>query len=155
MEMQTMEKLEEMLCRELDEIAKKGKLTAGDLDTVHKLTDTIKNLDKIEMLEDDGYSQGMGDWEARGHYGGHSYDDGGNSYNDGGNSYNSGGMSYAGRRRDSRGRYSRNGGMYSRDGYSRGDGKETTTRELERMMGEMSGQERETIRKALDIVKRM
>lgn len=49
--------LKDMLCDELEEIAKKAELNAGDLETVHKLTDTIKNIDKIDMLEDeDGYS---------------------------------------------------------------------------------------------------
>lgn len=50
-------KLKEMLCNELDEIARKGELNAGDLDTVHKLTDTIKNIYKIDCLKDEnGYS---------------------------------------------------------------------------------------------------
>ena len=62
--------LRNMLCDELDELARKGELGAGDLEIAHKLTDTIKNIDKIEMLEDDGYSRG-GDWQAdmRGTYG--------------------------------------------------------------------------------------
>lgn len=45
-----------MLCYELDDIAEKGELSAGSLETLHKLTDTIKNIDKIEMLEENGYS---------------------------------------------------------------------------------------------------
>ena len=49
--------LRNMLCNELDELARKGELGAGDLEIAHKLTDTIKNIDKIEMLEDDGYSR--------------------------------------------------------------------------------------------------
>lgn len=86
-----MDKLYEMLCKEVEEIAKKGELSAGDLDTVHKLTDTMKNIDKIEMLEEGNYSQGNGyaqnggGWEAQGNY------DRGNSY----------------RRNYSQGRYSR------------------------------------------------
>lgn len=44
--------LKDMLCAELDEIGKKGEMSAGDLETVHKLTDTIKNIDKITMLEE-------------------------------------------------------------------------------------------------------
>ena len=44
--MKAMHELKEMLCRELDEIAKQGELNAGGLETVHKLTDTIKNIDK-------------------------------------------------------------------------------------------------------------
>ena len=65
--MEYMYELKEKLCKELEEIARKGELGAGDLEIVHKLTDTIKNLDKIEMLEDGGYSQ-TGDWEGRGSY---------------------------------------------------------------------------------------
>ena len=55
--------LRNMLCDELDELARKGELGAGDLEIAHKLTDTIKNIDKIEMLEDDGYSRD-GDWRS-------------------------------------------------------------------------------------------
>ena len=69
MSKKAMYELRNMLCEELDELARKGDLGAGDLDIAHKLTDTIKNIDKIEMLEDDGYSQRRysrdGDWEAR------------------------------------------------------------------------------------------
>ena len=62
--------LKEKLCEELQEIAEKQDMSAGDLEAVHKLTDTIKNIDKIEMLEADGYSNNGGDWEARGSYDG-------------------------------------------------------------------------------------
>lgn len=55
--MEYMHELKEKLCEELEEIARKGELGAGDLEIVHKLTDTIKNIDKIEMHEeDDGYA---------------------------------------------------------------------------------------------------
>lgn len=67
--------LKDKLCNELKEIADKQDLSAGDLEAVHKLTDTIKNIDKIVMLEDDGYSKRGGDWEARGNYGGGMYRD--------------------------------------------------------------------------------
>lgn len=79
MSKQAMYDLREMLCKELDELARKGDLGAGDLEIAHKLTDTIKNIDKIEMMEEDGYSGRYsrgGDWEAdaRGTYGrGNSY----------------------------------------------------------------------------------
>lgn len=88
MSMNAMYDLRDMLCKELEEISRKGEMSAGDLDAVHKLTDTIKNIDKIERLEDSGYSR-SGDWEAdlRGTYGR--------------------GSSYRGRKRDSMGRYSR------------------------------------------------
>lgn len=70
-----MRDIREKLCRELDEIAKKPELGTGDLEILHKLTDTIKNIDKIDMLEDGDYSR-AGEWEAdmRGSYGrGNSY----------------------------------------------------------------------------------
>ena len=91
MSMKALNDIRDMLCEELDELARKGELGAGDLEIAHKLTATIKNIDKIEMMESEGYS-GTGDWEAdiRGTYG-H-------------------GDSWRGRHRDSRGRYSRTGG---------------------------------------------
>ena len=55
---ESMYRLKSMLCDELDEIAGKGELSSGDLETIHKLTDTIKNIDKIEALEGEGYSGG-------------------------------------------------------------------------------------------------
>ncbi len=94
--MEYMHELKDKLCDELEEIARKGELGAGDLEIIHKLTDTIKNIDKIEMMkEDGGYSQ-VGDWEIEGR------------------AYNRG-NSYRGRKRDSMGRYSRDD-RYSRDG---------------------------------------
>ena len=47
-----MKSIREKLCRELDEVARKPDLGAGDLDILHKITDTVKNIDKIEMLEE-------------------------------------------------------------------------------------------------------
>lgn len=84
--MHALKELKEKFHDELEKIARKSEMSAGDLETVHKLTDTIKNIDKICMLEDDSYS-GDGEWEAYGK-----------------------GNSYASRRRDSMGRYSRDGG---------------------------------------------
>ena len=80
MSKKAMYELRNMLCDELDELARKGELGAGDLEIAHKLTDTIKNIDKIGMMEDDGYSERYsrdgdysrgGDWHAdmRGTYG--------------------------------------------------------------------------------------
>src|SRR5699024_5510228 len=61
--MEYLQKIKDNLCGELEELAMKPEMSAGDLETIHKLTDTIKNIDKIAMLEDgDGYSQ-AGDWE--------------------------------------------------------------------------------------------
>jgi len=52
--MHKMEELKEMLCRELDEYAKKGELSAGSLDIIDKLTHSIKSIDTIIAME--GYS---------------------------------------------------------------------------------------------------
>lgn len=109
--MEYMYELKEKLCDELKEIAKKGELGAVDLEIVHKLTDTIKNIDKIEMLEDgDGYIMD-GDWEARGSYRGGDYSR--RDYDDGSSNANRGMHyvrgHYSRARRDSMGRYSRDG----------------------------------------------
>ena len=132
--MEYMHELKEKLCDELEEIANKGELGAGDLEIVHKLTDTIKNLDKIEMLEDGGYSQ-AGDWEIEGR------------------AYNRG-SSYARRKRDSMGRYSRDGrAMRYRDGrmYSRDEAKDDMMEQMEALMEQAgSEKEREAIRRCMN-----
>ena len=121
--MNAMHELREMLCVELDEIAGKGELSAGDLDTIHKLTDTIKNIDKIEKL-DSGYSRDGG-WMAEGTYG----------YGRG-NSYGNG-------RRMSRGRYSYDTEAESLMNKMREmiDG------------GSLSSSEKATLRKAMEMLK--
>lgn len=110
MSMKAMEDLRDKLCKELDEIARKPEMGAGDLEIAHKLTDTIKNIDKICMLEDgDGYSQ-AGDWEmeGRGTYGrGASYANRGKHYVRGHYSRDGGMDGNYSSRRDGRGRYSR------------------------------------------------
>ena len=133
--MEYMHELKDKLCDELEEIARKGELGAGDLEIVHKLTDTIKNLDKIEMLEDSDYSQ-AGNWEAdmRGTYGR--------------------GSSYRGRKRDSMGRYSRDGRMMRggyRDGrmYSRAEAKEDIMDQIQDMMGDADEKEKTILRRAM------
>ena len=47
-------------------------MSACNLESVHKLTDTIKNIDKIIMIEEDGYSQ-AGGRNTRGYGDGNSY----------------------------------------------------------------------------------
>lgn len=129
--MDYMHELKEKLCDELEEIANKGGLGAGDLEIIHKLTDTIKNLDKIGMLED-GYSQ-AGDWEIEGR------------------AYNRG-NSYARRKRDSMGRYSRDGrAMRYRDDrmYSRAEAKEDIMDQIEDMMGDANEKEKAILRRAM------
>jgi hypothetical protein len=74
--MEYIEKIKKLLCKELDEYAMKSKLSMSDIDVIRKLTDTVKNLDKIEMLEDDGgYSEARGGMRGRSYMHGSSYDD--------------------------------------------------------------------------------
>lgn len=141
--MENMRKLKDTLCRELDEFARRDSIESYDLDTIHKLTDTIKNLDKIEMLEDGGYSQargggnrgGMRTYARDGEGGGYGYED---SFGD------NDGYSMARRRRDERGRYSRD------------DGRDDMVNRLEEMMGRAgSDRDREDIRRMIERVKGM
>ena len=132
--MEYMDKLKDKLCEELDEIARKPEMGAGDLEIIHKLADTIKNLDKIEMLEDGDYSQA-------------GYRDGGSSYNRG-SSYANRGKHYV------RGHYSRDGysmeGRGNRGGYSRHDAKEAMMEQMEMLMEQAgSEREREAIRRCI------
>ena len=164
--MEYIEKLKKMLCKELDEYAMKNKLTAGDLEMVHKLTDTVKNLDKIEMLEEDGegYSEARGRGRGRrrlSYMGGSSYDD----------------MMYSERRgrgryakRDSMGRYSSEDGVsyddYSEEdsyrgssyargrGYSRGDAKDHMMNKLGEMMEDADPKEREALKECMRAIER-
>lgn len=100
MNMKTLDDLRESLCAELDKIAREKTINATNLEHVYKLTDSIKNIYKIEMLENGGYSE-AGEWSAGGNYSNESsYANRGHYSRDDG---------YSGRR-DSRGRYSRDDG---------------------------------------------
>lgn len=130
--------LKEMLCKSMNEIGKKKEMSAGDLETVHKLTDTIKNIDKIVMLEESGYSQ-AGDWDAsiRGTYGRE-------------NSYAARGMHYVRGHysRDEMGGYNGNSRRYSRD-----DGVYRMREDLEELMrNSRTEKERETLRRCMDLL---
>ena len=122
--------LKEKLCKELEEYAQKSNMNAGDLEMVHKLTDTIKNVDKIMMLEEGGYSQAA-DMDSPSSYAR-------------GSSYANRGKHYV------RGHYSRDGG-YSRDGrggYSRHDSKESMMEQAQEMMDNATTErERDAIRR--------
>lgn len=143
--MEDMRKLKDMLCRELDEFSRRDSIESYDLDTIHKLTDTIKNLDKIEMLEDGGYSQARGggnrggmrtyarDGEGGGRY---SYED---SFGD------NDGYSQA-----------RRGEHYVRGHYSRDDGRDDMVNRLEGLMSRAgSDRDRDEIRRMIDQMKGM
>lgn len=136
--MKHLEKLKEALCEELDKFGKSGDITVNSLEKIHKLTDTIKNIDKIMALEEEsGYSED-GNWMGEGRMYGTSYARGrrGNV------------------KRDSMGRYSRDGyddgSSYARDGmrggYSRDDAKDGMLDKIEGMMEEETDPK---VRKAL------
>lgn len=160
--MEYMHDLKDLLCAELEDYAEKGKksgkMSMGDLESIHKLTDTVKNILKIDMLEGEtGYSED-GAYMGEGRIYGTSYD----GY-DRGTSYARGRGRYA--KRDSMGRYSRDGGMsydddmsYARGGnrgYSRDDGKEYMMERLGELMDEAKKPaEKEALRRCMDALKR-
>ena len=136
--MKHLEKLKEALCEELDKFGKSGDITVNSLEKIHKLTDTIKNIDKIMMLEE---------------YGDYSEEMYGSSY--------ARGRRYA--KRDSMGRYSKDGG-YSEDddyserrmgrGYSRDEATDHLMRQLGNMMEDADPKQRETLKKWMREVER-
>lgn len=142
--MKTMKDLMTKLGKEIEELAQKEQFTAGDLETLYKLSCTKKNLKKIEMMEmeedseDDGYSQ-------RGRPMDYSYDDDGDSYRRGGR-----------RRRNAMGQFARGGG-YSRgdrysmnDGYSRHGSEERIIEIMDDMVEGLSPEERVTAKRMID-----
>ena len=153
--MEYIEKIKKMLCKELDEYAMKSKLSMADIDVIHKLTDTVKNLDKIEMLEDDGgYSEARGGMRNRSYMHGSSYDDD---------------MMYSERRgrgryakRDSMGRYSSDMGSSYDDysearmgrRYSRDDAKDHMMNKLGSMMEDADPKEREALKECMRALER-
>lgn len=140
--MKNMWKLKETLCEQLEEYTSRTKLAGGDLQTVHMLTDTIKNLDKIEMLEDEEmgeYSHARRRRDMRGRYSRdgdrYSYDDDGDSYGDG--------M-----------RGNMDGGNYARR-YSRADAKERMMEILDGMRDGVQGTEKQTVERMIDMVHKL
>lgn len=123
--MSKMDNLKDMICRELEEIASKGELSAGDLETVYKLIVSKEKLLRIEEIEDDmGYSND-GDWRAEGTYARGRYSRDGYS-----------------RTMNRRGSYR---GRYSNDGYSMRD-------RIEEMINsnELTSSQRSAMQRVLD-----
>ena len=138
--MEYIEKIKKMLCNELDEYATKGRISGSDLDMIWKLTDTVKNLDKIEMLESgdsyDGYSE-MREYPYMG-----------------GSSYARGRGRYA--RRDSMGRYSSDDDYSERMDrrYSRDDAKDHLMDKMGEMMTSATEEQREILKDAMRKIER-
>ena len=148
--MEYMHKIKKMLCKELEEYGDKKSLSSADVEMIHKLTDTVKNLDKIEMLEgDDGYSETY-------------------PYYMGGSSYARGRGRNA--RRDGMGRYSSEGGSYESGssyddyseessyrggkGYSRNDAKDHLMDKIGEAMRDADPNEREILKDAMRKIER-
>lgn len=132
--MEKLYKIKEALWNELDksETAKSGELKGGELEAIHKLTDTIKNIDKICALEEDGGYSGTVDGMDYGR--GSSYANRGKHYVRGHYSRDGGRDGYSSRR-DDRGRYSRD------------DGRSEMMEHLEMAMDTATDQDRETIKR--------
>ena len=111
--------VKDMLHKELEDIAKKGELSAGSLDTIDKLLHSLKNASKMIMYEQysgDGYSYADADMDMTEY------------------SYARGSTNP---RRDSMGRYSTRRGYSRRGDYSYADGdKEDKIEMLRGMMNE-------------------
>lgn len=140
--MEYIDKIKKVLCNELDEYAMKTKFSMADVDAIHKLTDTVKNLDKIAMLEeeDGGYSgarmgRGRGSDARRDRYGRYASDGGysRNHYYDEDDSF----------RRDGRGRSS------SYDG-----AKDHMMNKLGEMMEDADPKEREALKECMRAIER-
>ena len=160
--MKHLEELKESIKRELEKFAKQGDVSVGTLEKIHKLSDTYKNLCKIEMLEEES---GGGYSETRGGRTRYSYAMGGSSYDDD--------MMYSERRgrgrnakRDSMGRYSSDGGYdggsyrggqggssYEGD-YSRHGFKDFAMSTLGEMMEDADPKEREALKECMRAIER-
>ena len=165
--MEYIEKIKKILCKELDEYGEKSKFTASDIDMLYKLTDVVKNLDKIAMLEEEsgGYSEMRSGRTYGTHIGGSSYDD--EMYSEcRGRGRNA--------KRDSMGRYSSDsdssydysedgssyrGGSYARDGqssrgYSRDGAKDHLLNKMGEMMSSADEEQREILKNAMRQIER-
>lgn len=150
-----LEELCEKVTDELSEANKKleksgGKLTAGDVETLDKLTHTLKSIKSVLMAAeyDDEYSNDYSG--ARGGRGGNrgNLRGGRSSY---GSNYE--GSSYA----RGRGRYARRDSMgrYSRDGYSRDDAMEEMAEAIRESMSDMPEELRRDAQKLLNKIDQM
>lgn len=125
----TMEKLYNILCEELEMIANKDGLSAGDLDAIHKMVVTKEKLLRIEELEENlGYSN-AGEWNASGMYARTARR---------GNSYRSRGGRYSGRR------------------YSMADGRGMIADQIRGMLDDdsLSQADREVLQRAMEQINR-
>lgn len=132
-----MQNIKSSMMEELKKIDRMDKVPMSSIDMLYKLTCIVKNIDKIEMMED------------------------GESSYDYGSSYRRGSGRNA--RRDSMGRYSRESG-YSEDensyargnrGYSRDDDKDYIMSTFDEMIESASGKEKEILMRCMKEIERI
>lgn len=123
--------IEDMLVEELKKISRKEAISQTDLDNIDKLVDIIKDIETICAMKDYGYSED--NYSMTGSYNSYAQND------------------YSGRRgRDSMGRYT------SRDdGYDHNRNQTSLIEDLQnRMRSARSEEEKESLRRAIDQLKR-
>lgn len=131
MEARTSKRAKEMLCEEIERIIGEGNSLKGKLELLHMLTDTLKNLYKIEMYEEaeHGYSRDGRDYRDRRYTHDEDHSHGGSSYD------------YSGRRH------------YVRAHYSRDDGREEMMGRLDELMNDApTEKDREAIRRCMNLM---
>lgn len=165
--LRTMYELCETISRELEEANEKirkagGKLSAGDVDYIDKLTHSMKSIKTtIAMMEseDEGeYSNNY--WPmpyGRSYAGGSGNRGGGGSGNrGGGGSSRASGGSYARGGRGGRNNNPMGRNQYSREGgYSYADGMEDLISEMREMMDDLPEEKRREVQRFVDKMERM
>lgn len=147
MSAKSMHELKEKLCDLLEEVTRNGDIKLGDLEAIDHLTASIKNLKRIDEMEENGYSYGMGDWNASGNYSNRGYSNDGN------------GMGYSNGNYSNRGSYGEDDTMsgrrmhYVRGHYSRGD---MIADRIEEMMEDnrLSVDDKSILKRAMDIMRK-
>ena len=122
--------LKDEMCDELMELTDKKNRSPGDVEMIGEIVDIILDIHRIEDYCEGGEYSRAGEWEAdmRGNYGRTENYNRGNSY-------------------ANRGRH------YVRGHYSRGDGRERMISDIENMMQDATGTEREAYKRAADILR--
>lgn len=124
--------LKDMLLDSLKDITKKGKLSAGELDIVDKLTHSVKSIDAIlEHSEDEKYSEGR--WNGVR-----------DEYDNDRMGRRIDGVSYRGKRR----RYDNN--PMGINQYSREGDRDHLIRKMEEMLDRANPEEQRIIRRCID-----
>jgi hypothetical protein len=122
--------LKDEMCDELMELTDKKNRSPGDVEMIGEIVDIILDIHRIEDYCEGGEYSRAGEWETdmRGNYGRTENYNRGNSY-------------------ANRGRH------YVRGHYSRGDGRERMISDIEDMMQDATGAERDAYKRAADILR--